>query len=55
MENIAYLVTGYLVVWSGLFLYLWRICVLHKNLMERLSALEEARAYSEGQKGADHE
>lgn len=55
MENMAYLVAGYLVVWSGLFLYLVRIMAFQKGLMERLSTLEEAKIYSERQVGTDHE
>jgi CcmD family protein len=55
MENIVYLVAGYLVVWGGLFLYLWRILVLQKGLVKRLAVLEATRIFPMGQKGNEHE
>lgn len=55
MKNIGYLAAGYMVVWSGLLLYLWRLLSIQNGLQRRLAVLEEGAGPQAGDNADDPE
>ena len=55
MKNIGYLITGYMLVWGGLFLFLLRIWILNRKLSERVAALETNGGTTAGTGESYHE